>query len=150
MASLFSHPLPPQNPAFTGSIAMLPLSNHDRERAVNRFIAAPQGPMTIMEIAGKLNINGDRHRAIIDQIRCLHKNHGFPEPANPRFVHGVRLRGERAIVWKSKWARDVVLAWFDHDGDPGTTALAAKCTREQTRHALAANAARLCAAGGAA
>lgn len=145
-----SHFHSPQIPRAMGAITMLPLSNDDRERAIARAIAAPQGPMTIMEIATRLNINGDRQRAIIDQIRLLHKNHGFPEPSNPRFIHGTRVRGERAIIWKSKWSRDLVLAWFAQDDDPGTAALAAACSREQTRAALATNAARLCAAGGAA
>ncbi len=144
---LSQHPVaaphePPHN------VLHLPLTRDERERAVTRMIDAPQGPVTIMEIARRLTINEASPRSIIDQVRLLHKNHGFPEPASPRFLHGLRQRGERAIVWRSKWARDLVEAWFSDNDTPANAALADEAGRNRARAALAANAERLCAAGG--
>lgn len=145
------HPAPDiaDAPKSGANIYQIPLTRDERERAVARATLAPQGPVTVIEIARRLHINDmPQHRQIIDHIRLLHRSYGFPEPARPRFVNGVRLRGERSIVWKSTWARDLVEAWFSHDDNPANAALAKDAGRDRARTTLAANAQRLVAGGG--
>lgn len=129
------------------NVVTMPLTRDERERAVARAMICPMGPVTVIEIARRLAINTCPRRSILDQIRLLHRSYGFPAPANPRFENGVRITGERAIVWKSRWARDLVETWFGHDDTPANAALASAASQQRTRAALAANAQRL--AGGA-
>jgi predicted AAA+ superfamily ATPase len=132
-----------------GNIAHLPLTRFERDRAVTRMVAAPQGPVSVMEIARRFALS-DGHqsasrRTIIAHIRLLHSRYGFPAPATHRFENGVRINDERAIVWRSKWARDLVEAWFGHDDNPANAALAKEAGQDRTRNALADNARRLLA-----
>ncbi len=132
-----------------GNIAHLPLTRAERDRAVSRAIAVPHGPVTVMEIARRFALSDGHHgasrRTIIAHIRLLHSRYGFPAPATARFENGVRLHDERAIIWRSKWARDLVEAWFGHDDNPANAALAKGAGQERTRNALADNARRLLA-----
>lgn len=143
-----SFPLAPST-GNTGNIAHLPLTRAERDRAISRAVAFPQGPVTVMEIARRFALS-DGHqsasrRTILSHIRLLHNSYGFPAPATHRFEKGARLTGERAIVWRSKWARDLVEAWFGHDDNPANAALAKEAGQERTRTALADNARRLLA-----
>jgi hypothetical protein len=135
----------------SGNVAHLPLTRAERERAVSRAVAVPHGPVTVMEIARRFALSDGHHgasrRTIITHIRTLHSRYGFPAPATPRFEHGMRLHDERAIVWRSKWSRDLVEAWFGHHDSPANAALAKDVGQLRTRNALADNARRLLAAG---
>lgn len=109
-------------------------------RAISRFVTTPHGPVSLHEIARRLNMNALSQRSIIDQVRLLNKGYGFPDPSNPRFQKGKLIIGPRAIVQRSLWARDAVEAWFGSHHSPASAALSDPLAIERTRADLAANA----------
>lgn len=123
-----------------GNVVSISQSPAVAARAIDRFVAAPHGPVTLHEIARRLNINALSQRSIIDQVRLLNKGYGFPDPSNPRFQKGKLIIGPRAIVQRSLWARDAVEAWFGSHQSPTNAALSDPLAIERTRANLAANA----------
>lgn len=131
----------------TANVHILPLTSIDRNRAVNRMAASPQGPVYMPELAKRfgLPLNASR-RTIINHVRILHQHHGFPAPTNLRFEKARLISGARAIIWHSHFARDLVELWFAGGTHPATAALAEQANRDRTRRALADNARRLAGA----
>jgi hypothetical protein len=99
--------------------------------------APARGPVDIRWVARRLEIQHLRMRAVIDAIRLLVENEGFPEPKSPRFVKGARQRGKNAVWSKSTWNRDEAEAWFDDDLPPAAAQASAAANRSATRHRLA-------------
>lgn len=73
-------------------------------------------------IAGQLGMLHRPRRAIIDKLRLLCQDAGFPVPKNPRFVKGVRQVGASAIDTHSIWDRDAVERWLENDRPPAESA----------------------------
>lgn len=124
----------------SGNVVSISQSPSVAARAIGRFIATPHGPVTLHEIARRLNMNALSPRSIIDQVRLLNKGYGFPDPSNPRFEKGRLVLGPRAIVQRSLWPRDAVEAWFGSHRSPANAALSDPLAVERTRAALATNA----------
>lgn len=71
---------------------------------------AQQGGVSLWYIATRAGVLDRSDNWVLNYVRLLHANEGFPDPL-PHF----RLNGARAegIGFKSRWTRDCVDAWFD-------------------------------------